>query len=205
MSYPCAAQVSFVHIGCQEGLFWGVVTAQMSSSLIVASFLAHGVLSAACCVATGSDRWGLSAESKALGLTLVSVVGLSVTAVGLHIAPSGSESSTTSPSGLLLLLGTASFGLTDFPAQALLRGSVCRAFQGSPLLEDAMANIILCLTSGNIALFVAGPMSHPVHQAIACVLVGLLSVVCLALTNATAAPLPAAKSAAVALPFDTKL
>ena len=34
---------SVFHLGCQEGLFWGVVAQQMGSSLLAQSFLLHGI------------------------------------------------------------------------------------------------------------------------------------------------------------------
>ena len=197
----CLKAVSFCHLGAQEGLFWGVVTAQMSPTLIATSFLVHGALSASCCVVTGWRWGGVCAETKALALAVLSVVGLAVTAAGLSTETS--ESSVASSSGMLLCVGTAIFGLTDFPAHSLLRGSVGRAFQGSPLLEASMANVIFCLTTGNIVFFVAGPMVDAAHQAIAVLGLGLLSTASLVFTVVAASPAeaPAAAAAAVALPL----
>ena len=186
---------SFVHLGAQEGLYWGCVTARMSPALIATSFVVHGALSASCCVATGWDWRGASAEAKALALAGVSVAGLAATAAGL--ARDESESSAASAGGLLLLVGTACFGLSDFPAHSLLRGSVGRAFHGSPLLEASMANVIFCLTVGNIAFFVAGPLVDPVRQALAVLALGLLSAGGLVVSMARAPP----PAAAVALPL----
>lgn len=186
---------SFVHLGAQEGLYWGCVTARMSPALIATSFVVHGALSASCCVATGWDWRGAAAEAKALALAGVSVAGLAATAAGL--ARDESESSAASAGGLLLLVGTACFGLSDFPAHSLLRGSVGRAFHGSPLLEASMANVIFCLTVGNIAFFVAGPLVDPVRQALAVLALGLLSAGGLVVSMARAPP----PAAAVALPL----
>jgi hypothetical protein len=55
----CLVAVSVLHLGCQEGLFWGVVARAMgghSSSLLVRSFLLHGVASLVACALSGS-KW----------------------------------------------------------------------------------------------------------------------------------------------------
>ena len=174
----------------------------MSPSLIATSFLVHGVLSASCGAAVGFLAKGVEAETKALGLCAVSLMGQAL--VFVAFGKLGDRVATTaSLPGALLLAGTACFGLTDFPQQALLRGKVGRAFEGSPLLEDAMANVIFCLTAGNIAFFAAGPAVPPARQASACVLLGLVSAA--GLLASRGAPGPDAPPAAVAVPTDAKV
>ena len=60
-----------------------------------------------------------------------------------------------------------------------------------------MANVIFCLTVGNIAFFVAGPLVDPVRQALAVLALGLLSAGGLVVSMARAPP----PAAAVALPL----
>ena len=189
--------LSFFSIGCQEGLYWGIVAATMSPSLIASAFLVHGILSAWCCVAMNRPNVRrFSAESRAIVLGCVAIAGqVLVLAAFRRLGDDEDTATTASPSGALLFLGTLCFGLTDFPAQALLRGAVGEKFEGSPFLEDAMANVIFSLTAGNIAFFVAGPAVKPSRQAAACAGVGLVSVAGLLATWAENSRTPTATRA----------
>ena len=174
--------VAFLHLGCQEGLYWGAVAQHMGSSLLVQSFLLHGVCSAVSSMLVESRRlarfapW-LSNEGKAIWLVVISLIGQIMVTIALH--PKGMGLSQWW-SASLLFLATGCFGISDLTAQALLRATLSRIFEGSLLLEAAISSTLFTLTLGNILMFLAGPRIPAWWQAIFATAIGMASVCCLA-------------------------
>ena len=181
----CALSVTAEQRPFKRRIIKGAVAQGMSSSLLVQSFLVHGACSFASCAVSGS-RWlegrapWLTTESKATALVSTSILGTAMATGALHPTNSARGSGGSS---VLLLLGTACFGISDFATQALLRAAMGEMFEGSPLLEASCSNVLFTLTLGNIVMFSAGPFTPPWWQAAFVFALGLGSCACLGLST----------------------
>jgi len=167
------AGVTFFQLGCQAGLYWGVVADRMPPALIAASFILHGVASTAAGALAqlsvfSSEKGGalaMSVASKSAFFVATSVLGCCLAAIALHPSHgSGSDESdneevaTKARREAFLFIGTGLFGFSDFTTQALVRGAVASTFEGTVYLEACMANVQFSVTAGIAFNLAVGPL-----------------------------------------------
>ena len=158
-----------------EGMYWGQIAAEYGMpSIIAACFLTQSIVALGSSVLLGrfADKYG---GMKALAVCLLGAAGFNfATGVGIDIKLTTQlnpvnnntmlnqyEGGTEVGRWCYLLLGAFGFGISDFPAQAIMRAQYHKIWEHDvEKLEAAMPNMLSVLMAGTLTAVLYGGYVH---------------------------------------------
>lgn len=152
--------------GNTEGMYWGQMAQEYGSAeMIAAAFLMQSVVALFASITFGkfSDRYGrFLAVSICLIVAIVTNfstglgVDIKISMVGNSTIPSY-EGGDVISRWTYILVGAFGFGISDFPAQAIMRAQYHAIWESDlQKLESAMPNMLAVLMSGTLAAVLYG-------------------------------------------------